>query len=188
MSLYIHNLHCTTMRKKLFLVLVSVGLIIFLSLEAADSRKVVSKEGKKEKIGNQLPHHTRRVLENATVYVLNSTEGENDKVDDKKCGEDQEHDEDGEDEDNEDGESEEDGDDGNDEDGDSEEDGDEGNDEDGDSEEDGDEGNDEDGENEEEGDDEQHGGLHKRGDVISPAEKRPRRKPPASREVHDPPN
>jgi predicted RND superfamily exporter protein len=41
------------MRKKLLLVLVAVGLICFLSL-VADDKKVVSKDRRKEKIGNQL--------------------------------------------------------------------------------------------------------------------------------------
>ena len=85
------------MRKKLFLVLVAVGLICFLSLEA-DAKKVVSKEERKEKIGNQLvvekERMTKMKIVNETGYHENSGYG-----DDKFVEKDQDHDEDGEDED-----------------------------------------------------------------------------------------
>lgn len=76
------------MRKKLFLVLVAIGLIFFLSSEAGP-KQVVSSEGRKENIGNQLvvdANQTRR-QENATVYDKNSEDGENYKDDgNDKCG------------------------------------------------------------------------------------------------------
>ena len=138
---------------KLFLVLVAVGLIFFLSLEA-DAKKTVSKEGRKEKIGNQLVVEKERMTKMKNVNETGSDEKSS--YGDNKCvDEDQDHDKDGEDEDDEDGESEEDGDDGNDEDGDEE--------------------NDDDGEDGEDGTGYRR--LAKRGDVKGPAQKRPRKKP-----------
>jgi hypothetical protein len=138
---------------KLFLVLVAVGLIFFLSLEA-DAKKTVSKEGRKEKIGNQLVVEKERMTKMKTVNETGLDE-KSSYGDDKCVDEDQDHDKDGEDEDDEDGESEEDGDDGNDEDGDEE--------------------NDDDGEDGEDGTGYRR--LAKRGDVKGPAQKRPRKKP-----------
>ena len=66
LSVCIHNLNCTNMRKKFFLVLVAVGLIFFLSLEA-DAKKAVSKEGRKEKTGNQLVVEKERMTKMKTM-------------------------------------------------------------------------------------------------------------------------
>ncbi len=55
------------MKKKLFLVLVAVGLILFISLEA-DAEIVVSKQGsRKEKIGNQLVVKMERMTKMKTM-------------------------------------------------------------------------------------------------------------------------
>ena len=92
------------MRKKLFLVLVAVGLICFLSLEA-DAKKVVSKEERKEKIGNQLVVEKERMTKMKNVNETGSDE-KSSYGDDKCVDEDQDHDKDGEDEDDGDGEDE----------------------------------------------------------------------------------
>jgi hypothetical protein len=182
-------------RKFFFLVLIAVGSISFLCLEA-DAKKVVSKVGRKEKIGNQhvVVAQSSRRLENEDEEKVgkfghgpgvsreeneetgDDEDGENDK--DGECSEDEEcgkEDHDGDDEDGkcEEDECDKDADDGDNEDGDSEEDGDEigGGDED---DEDENGGGDEDDENENGGGDE---------DLRVANLKRP----PSSREVHGPP-
>jgi hypothetical protein len=59
--------------KKLFLVLVAVGLIFFLSLEA-DAKKTVSKEGRKEKISTQLVVEKERMTKMKTMNETGSDE------------------------------------------------------------------------------------------------------------------
>uniref|UniRef100_A0A2N9I1Q3 Uncharacterized protein n=1 Tax=Fagus sylvatica TaxID=28930 RepID=A0A2N9I1Q3_FAGSY len=95
------------MRKKLFLVLVAVGLICFLSLEA-DAKKVVSKDGRKEKIGNQLVVEKERMTKMKTVNENGYDKNSAGYGDDKCVDEDDDHDKDGEDEDDENGDQDED--------------------------------------------------------------------------------
>ena len=93
------------MRKKFFLVLVAVGLIFFLSLEA-DAKKAVSKEGRKEKTGNQLVVEKERMKKMKTVNENGYDKNSAGYGDDKCVDEDEDHDKDGEDEDDGDGEDE----------------------------------------------------------------------------------
>jgi len=171
-------------RKFFFLFLIAVGSISFLCLEA-DAKKVVSKVGRKEKIGNQhvVVAQSSRRLENEDEEKVgkfghgpgvsreeneetgDDEDGENDK--DGECSEDEECGKEDHDGDDEDGKCEED---------ECDKDADDGDNEDGDSEEDGDEngGGDEDDEDENGGGDE---------DLRVANLKRP----PSSREVHGPP-